>query len=163
MSFGVKAVNATAGAILLAAYVVLALGRGASGPEDIDSLRSLAEFMLVFAIVGVVAIIAVNIIYRIAVCAVFAAKNKDANDGDIERSVSAVVGCEDEMDKLINLKSQQIGYACVGMGIVATLFAFAYGDSPALALNILFASLLLGVIAEGFASCGMYARGVRHG
>jgi hypothetical protein len=158
---GVKAVNTASGAVMLAAYILYAIGKDVPQPETFESLGSWAEFMLAFMGMAIVVMIAVNVVYHIAFSVRIAVKSQGSDDEEVCRMVSASL-VEDEMGKLIDLKSMRVGYACAGIGIVLTLAVLAYGNSPILALNIMFVSLFMGMIAEGLFACRMYTGGVRH-
>jgi hypothetical protein len=70
---------------------------------------------------------------------------------------------EDEMDKLIALKSSRVGFAAAGIGFIASLAAMFLIDSPVLMVNILFASFSIGSILEGVAQLHYYKAGIRYG
>lgn len=67
---------------------------------------------------------------------------------------------EDEMDKLINLKSMRNGYIVVGAGFVASLITLVLQAPPAVMLNIVFVSFMLGSLFEGFSQLYFYRRGI---
>ena len=146
-----------AGIILLCVYVILAMDKY---PSE-ESLSSWATFMLIFIGICVIAMIVVHIIFQIAFYIGIAAKEKDDCE-NVER-IMASSEMEDEMDKLISLKSMRAGYICVGIGFIATLAALAFEASPVAALNITFISFMTGAIIEGCIGVYLYRKGVRHG
>ena len=70
---------------------------------------------------------------------------------------------EDEMTKLIDLKSIQVGYSLTGIGFVTGLIYLALGNSIVLTLNIIFIASLLGGITEGITNIYLNLKGVRNG
>jgi hypothetical protein len=70
---------------------------------------------------------------------------------------------EDEMDKLIELKSMKIDFAIVGAGFAAALGSLVLDCSPAVMLNILFASFYIGALVEAVAQLHFYRRGIKNG
>jgi hypothetical protein len=67
---------------------------------------------------------------------------------------------EDEMDKLIEPKSNRVGFFVAGFGFVAVLVALVLNYSPVVMLNILFIAFSFGSLAEGFKQLFYYRRGV---
>jgi hypothetical protein len=67
---------------------------------------------------------------------------------------------EDEMDKLIELKSNRVGFFMAGIGFVAALVALVLNYSPVVMLNILFIAFSIGSLAEGFTQLFYYRRGI---
>jgi len=70
---------------------------------------------------------------------------------------------EDEMDKMIDLKSTRIGFIFAGMGFIAALVSLILDYSPVVMLNIMFFSFSMGSLLEGFAQLYFYRRGIHHG
>lgn len=66
---------------------------------------------------------------------------------------------EDERDRLIELKSNRVGFAVAGLGFVAALVSLVLDYSPAVMLNIIFLSSSFGSICEGFVQLFYYRRG----
>jgi hypothetical protein len=149
-------VSLIAGAMLIAAYVIYALGSHAPAPDD---LRSWATAMLVFIGIGVGALIVIQILFHIAFAIGTAIKERENNDAKIERIIASSM-VEDEREKLIDLKSGHIGYVCAGLGLVAALAALALGMSALFALHILFGSFAVASLAEGCANVYLHERGV---
>jgi len=67
---------------------------------------------------------------------------------------------EDEMGKLIELKSMRVSYIIVGVGFVASLVLLFFDYPVFIALNMLFASFFAGGILDGFTQLYYYLRGV---
>ena len=146
-----------AGIILLCVYVILAMDKY---PSE-ESLSSWATFMLIFIGICVVVMIVVHIIFHIAFYIGIAVKEKDDCE-NVER-IMASSEMEDEMDKLIYLKSIRAGYICVGIGFIMSIVSLALEASPITALNITFISFMIGAIIEGCIGVYLYRKGVRHG
>ena len=152
-------VNIVAGAVLAVAYLVFALG--SSAPET-ENLKGWAVAILVLVGSGVASQIVIQVIFHIVYSASIAAKEAGLNDEEIMRVVSSEMA-DDEMDKLINLKSAHIGYICVGIGFVTALVMIALGHPVIYALHALLGSFLTGSLAESCVTVYLYERGVHNG
>jgi hypothetical protein len=151
-----------AGLLLFAAYTVYGLGKNLPGPESPESLKSWALGMLIFIGIGVAASIVIQILFHLVFSIGIAVKEGEGNDKKVERIIESSM-VEDEMDKLINLKSGHIGYICAGIGLAVALAALAFGASAVLALHILLGSFAGGSLMEGGMSIYLYERGVSNG
>jgi hypothetical protein len=153
------------GALVLAAYCIYAFGQVQAGAVTAGDLKFWARTTLIFTGIGIVATIVIQIIYHILLSIGIAVskkvRNADLADEEIEKSIQAEM-VEDEMDKLIELKSNRIGVMLGGFGFVAALVAVLLGYSAVLLINMVFISFSLGTIAEGFAQLYYYRRGIRH-
>jgi len=67
---------------------------------------------------------------------------------------------EDEMAKLIDLKSLRVGYVVCCIGVVFSLVLLAFGYPVFLSVNLLFVSLFIAGIVEGFSRIFFYLRGI---
>ena len=159
-------VNMISGALVLAAYCIRVFGRYQSGAVEAGDLKFWAGSMLIFIGIGIVATIIIQIVFHILMSIGIAVKNKMVNeqydDRDIEKSINAQM-MEDEMDKLIGLKSMQVGFAAAGIGFVTGLVSLVLGYSPVVMLNILFFSFSAGSLLEGATQLYFYRRGVANG
>jgi hypothetical protein len=155
-------VSIATGAVILAAYCTYAFGQNQAGAAD---LKSWAVTILIFIGIGVVASIAIQIIFHILLAIAIAAKKKilDENtpDKEIEKSIGAEF-IEDEMDKLIDLKSMRAGFFLAGLGFVAAIVSLALDYPPVVMLNILFISFSASSLFEGAVQLYYYRRGVQH-
>ncbi len=149
------------GVLILAAYFIYTFGVVQADLAATD-LKFWAITMLVFIGIGIVATIIIQIIFHILLSIGIAIKNGQNDDAKINKTIEAMM-VEDEMDKLIELKSLRIGFAFAGFGLIAGLITLALGYSPALMLNILFAAFSVGSLLEGFTSLHYYRKGVHHG
>ena len=153
------------GALVLAAYCIYAFGQVQAGAVIPGDLKFWARTVLVFIGIGIAATIVLQIIYHIlmsiGITVARKIQNQDLADEEINKSIQAEM-IEDEMDKLIELKSNQIGMMVSGFGFVAALIAVLLGYSAVLLINMVFISFSLGMIIEGFAKLFYYRRGIRH-
>ena len=156
-------VSISTGLLLLAAYCFTAFGKVRAGLAAPDDLTFWATTMLVFVGIGIAATIVIQIIFHILLSVSVAVKVKiehgDCEDGKIDSMIAREM-VEDEMDKLIELKANKIGYSFVGFGFVAGLITLALGLPAAIMLNILFLASMLGSIVEGLIQLRYYRKGV---
>lgn len=148
--------------LIFVAYVIYAIDKDRQGPEESLTLKSWALTMLVFVGISIIALIVVQIIFRIALAVGIAAKHAGDDSVQVERILSSSM-VEDEMDKIVALKSARVGYICAGIGFLGALVALALGGSAVLALHIMLGSFALGSLAEGAVSIYGYERGVSNG
>ena len=153
----------TTGLLVLLGYVLYVSKRVAAGLLPADDLRAWAIAMLIFVGIGVVATIIIQIVFHILMSVSIAVKHKIENDSvdenEIERTINVEMK-EDEMDKLISLKADKIGFICAGTGFMAALVTLIFNGSPALMLNILFGSFSLGSVMEGISQIYFYRKGI---
>ena len=149
-------ISVITGVIILIAYIIYITGNNAPGPDD---LRSWAILMLCFIGAGVILAIVMQIIFHIAYSIGITIRENDCDPKDVDRVLSSAM-IEDEMDKLITLKSGRVGYILVGLGFAATLVALVLEVSAVTALNIMFISFTIGTIIEGCISAYLYERGI---
>jgi hypothetical protein len=158
-------VSIVSGILLLAAYIIYGLSRYNSGAVQPDDLKFWAVTMLIFIGIGIAATIIIQIVFHILLSVSIAVTKKiqdqSVDDKEIEKSISREM-VEDEMDKLIELKSSRIGFGFAGVGFVTGLVLLVLGFSPVWMLNITFLSIMLGSLFEGFTQIYYYHRGVQH-
>jgi hypothetical protein len=147
------------GILLLTLYIVYVVGKNSSGLEGTESLQSAAITMLIFIGIGVAVSVVIQILFHIAFSIGIAVTERKSDDKTVERIIESTV-MEDEMDKLIGLKSAHIGYICAGIGFIAALAALALGAAAVFALHVLFGSFAAGSIIEGTVSVYLYEKGV---
>ena len=121
--------NIFTGVIILIAYCIYAFGRYQSGMVESGDLKFWASTMLIFIGIGIVVTIIIQIVFHILLSVSIAVQKKiqDSNfdENEIEKSIKAEM-VEDEMGKLIGLKSERIGYITVGVGFVLGLLAIVF-------------------------------------
>jgi hypothetical protein len=151
------------GAAVLAAYCIYAFGRYQSGAVAAGDLKFWAITMLVFIGVGVAASIVIQIVFHILLSIAIAVKEKvqdeNCDDQEIEKNIKMEM-VEDEMDKLIELKSMRVGFVFAGIGFVAALLSLVLDHSPVVMLNIMFISFSGGSLFEGFTQLYYYRKGI---
>lgn len=157
-------VSVCTGILVLAAYIIYALSQSAAvAPDD---LKFWATAILLFIGIGIVASIVIQIVFHILLSIGYAIKEKLSNgacdDKEIEKALEQNM-VEDEMDKLIGLKSMRIGFAVAGGGFVIALLSVVLNFSTVIMLNVMFVSFSTGVIAEGVTQLHFYKKGVKHG
>ncbi|RPJ06144.1 MAG: hypothetical protein EHM28_10650 [Spirochaetaceae bacterium] len=109
--------------------------------------------MLIFIGISVGVTIIVLIIFHFVLAVINAAKNGEEEDASLE----------DEMDKLINLKSARVSSVFFGLGFIASLVSLVLQFPPAVMLNIMFGACFLGSFFEGLTQLFYYRRGVKNG
>lgn len=145
--------------LIIASYLIYNFGNIAPQPER---LSGWATRMLIFVGIGVVAQIIIQILFHILMTIDIAVKEHDGDEKKAERMLSSSM-YEDEMDKLIQLKSTRMGYFCVSVGFLAALVAIALGIESIYALHIVIGSFAFGTIVEGAVAVYFYERGIRNG
>ncbi len=159
-------VTVLTGILILVAYCVYAFGKISAGTESADDFKFWALAMLLFIGIGIVANIIIQIVFHILLSIGIAVKeqiqNGSVNDDDIEKTLELDM-VEDEMDKLIGLKSMRVGFLFAGIGFVTGLVFLVMDYSPAVMMNIIFISFNLGSILEGITQIYYYRTGVNHG
>lgn len=118
--------------------------------------------MLVHIGIGVILTIILHILFHIFLSVGIAIHERDKGDKAIEKSIENEM-VEDEMTKLIDLKSLQVGYGIAGVGFVTGLIYLAIGDSAILAINIMFLAFFFGSLVEGLVTIYFNFRGVHNG
>jgi hypothetical protein len=147
--------------LMVVSYSIYAFGK--AGMEHINDLQFWAKTILIFIGIGIIAMIILQIVFHIlmAISRAIRQKMKDdeVNEEEIERTMRAETS-EDEMDKMIGLKSNRFGYTIMGLGFMAGLIAIAFGASAVAMLNILFFSTWVGSFVEALVQIRYYRRGV---
>ncbi|HVP20932.1 MAG TPA: hypothetical protein VMS73_03625 [Anaerolineaceae bacterium] len=154
------------GALILGLYCFYAFGRFQSGAIAAGDLKSWAVTILIFIGIGIAAAIAIQIVFHILLSIAIAAKKKIQDESIEDKEIDKAIGAEfveDEMDKLIELKSMRAGLIIAGIGFIAALVSLALDYPPAVMLNILFISFSGSSLFEGAAQLYYYRRGIRNG
>jgi len=164
MSFQEKKtiVSIMSGVIVLAAYCIYAFTKLNSGSILLGNMQFWAITMLIFIGIGIVLTIIIQILFHILFAISVAIKNKINDESCDEKDIEKIINVEtkeDERDRLIELKSMRFGYAFAGMGFVAGLAVLAWNGHPAIMLNVMYLSLLVGTLIEGFVQLFHYHRG----
>ncbi len=155
--------NILSGTAVLVVYLLYVSSSYQAGLLANDELKPWAQIMLIFIGIGIAMAIVVQIIFHILFSIGLAVnqsiKNGDCNDQDIEKNIKMEM-VEDEMGKLIELKSMRISYITVGVGFVASLVLLFFDYPAFIALNVLFVSFYTGGILDSFTQLYYYKRGV---
>ncbi len=165
MSFQEKRTIASifSGILVLAAYCIYAFGQSGPGAVTPGDLKPWAISMLIFIGIGIAATIIIQIVFHIlfsiSVAVTKKIQNEQCDDKDIEKSI-ALEMVEDERDKAIELKSIRVGFVVAGIGFVTGLLSLVLNYSPAVMLNIVFISFMVGSLFEGAAQIFYYRRGI---
>ena len=120
-----------------------------------------AKKMLIFIAIGVAINIISFIVFHILLSVNLSVKDSMKDSKKIIRKLELEM-IEDEMDKLIELKSLRVGYIIASTGFILGLILLAFNTSIAIVLNILFLSFFVGAIAEGISNLFFYFRGIRN-
>ena len=163
-------VTILSGILVLAAYSVYGLMKyQAVGAKLLQDTKFWATTMLIFIGAGIVLIILTQIIFHIllavshevkkeiAKAGAYSARGKEIDNSDRSLEISEV---EDEMDKLIALKSMRNSYILVGLGFVLSLVSMVMEMPPAVMLNVIFLSFQVGSILDGFSQLYFYKKGI---
>jgi len=152
-------VGLMSGITLIIAYCIYAFGKLQSGVISPDDIKFWAGTMLLFIGIGIVAMIIIQIVYHILLAISVAIKEREHDEEKINATIEASF-VEDEMDKLIELKSSKLGYAFIGFGFIGGLVCLVLNLPLYIMLNIMFLSFALGSILEGFVSIYYYRKGI---
>ena len=165
MSYQVKktVTSIVTGILVLVAYFIYAFGRVHTEAAAPDNLKFWATAILIFIGIGIAASIVIQIVFHILLSISIAVKKKiqdeKCEDKEIEKNIKAEM-VEDEMDKLIQMKSMRLAFIFAGIGFIAALVSLVLNSSPAVMLNILFISFSAGSLFDGFAQLYYYRRGL---
>ncbi len=147
--------------LMIVSYSIYAFGK--AGMEHMNDLQFWAKTILIFIGIGIIAMIILQIVFHILMAISKAIRQKlsenEVDEEEIGRSMR-VETSEDEMDKMIELKSNRYGYTIMGLGFMAGLIAIAFGASAVAMLNILFFSTWVGSFVEALMQIRYYRRGV---
>ena len=146
---------------ILSAYCIRAYQMFKDGLATEAHLKDWALTILIFVGIEVVATIIIQIIFHILFSIGVAVKERDHSGIEIEKSIESSM-VEDEMDRLIALKSSQVGFVFAGIGFAYALILVLMGSSSAVMVNAIFIAFGLGSIAEGILSLYYYRKGVTH-
>ena len=159
-------VSILTGILILAAYCIYAFNRVQPDMVAPDDMKFWATTILKFIGIGIAGTIVIQIVFHILLSIALAIKKQvssgQCDDKEIEKTIELEM-VEDEMDKLIGLKSMRIGFAIAGIGFIAALVSLVLNFSAAVMLNIIFISFSIGMIIEGFTQLYFYRRGVKNG
>lgn len=148
--------------IILVSYCLSIYNQYKAGNILENDLQFWAKQMVIYIIVGVVVTIVLHIVFHIYLSINLAIKEEIKDDKAINRKLELEM-VEDEMDKLIELKSMRVGYIIVSIGFVSSLVYLAFGGNIVIVLNIMYLSFFMGSLSEGLSNLFFYYKGVRNG
>ncbi|AEV30147.1 hypothetical protein SpiGrapes_2375 [Sphaerochaeta pleomorpha str. Grapes] len=151
--------NMFSGIAVLVAYYLYAFGKYQRGLVEASDLKFWAGTMLIFIGIGVVASILIMILFHILYAIALAVKQGNCDEKKINQTLESSM-VEDEMDKLIELKSLRIGFLFAGIGFVGALVSLMFEQPPMVMLNLLFFSFSVGSLFEGGLSLYYYRKGL---
>jgi len=154
--------NLVLGGILLIAYGFFTWGRYQSGTPVPGDIQAWAIALLWFIGSSVLITIVVQIIFHIFLAISIAIKERHRSEKEIGRVIEATTK-EDEMDKLIELKSSKVGFFLAGLGFVVALAVVALGHPAEAFLHITFYAFGIGSFLEGLMSLYYYRKGLVNG
>ena len=150
-----------AGIAVTIGYIVFVLTADVPAADDLEAW---ARLLLLYIGVSVVAVIVVQIFFNIG----FAARlwirreREDETCEELKRRLEAEMA-EDEMERLITLKTSHIGYGITGVGLIAMLAALAFlGASAVVAIHMIIGACLLSTMVSGIMDIRYYEKGVRN-
>ncbi len=159
-------VSVVTGVLILISYFIYTNSKYQSGIVPEGDLKFWAGSMLLFIAIGIAVTIVIQILFHILLSVTIAAKAKIADavcdDKEIERSIKIEM-TTDEMDKLIELKSNMVGFGFAGAGFVLALILLVLDYSHVIMLNVMFVSFSIGSILEGVVQIYFYRRGITNG
>ncbi|MBI9095531.1 MAG: hypothetical protein JEY71_11665 [Sphaerochaeta sp.] len=147
------------GVVVIISYYLYAFGKYQKGLVGVSDLKFWAGTMLTFIGIGIIASIIIMILFHILYAIALAAKQRHYDEKEISNTIESSM-VEDEMDKLIGLKSSRIGFICAGVGFVGALVTLLFDQPPMVMLNLLFFSFSLGSLFEGGLTLYYYRKGV---
>jgi hypothetical protein len=162
-------VTSVVGLLITLSYLFFAVITYMGGSAESLTLKFWAIRILMFIGIGIVAIIVTMILFHVIYSIFLAIKlkreNESITDKEIEAQITALMKTdtvEDEMGKLIELKSMRIGFIFAGIGFILALISLILDFSPVIMINILFLSFSIGSGLEGLVQLYYYRKGIHH-
>ena len=152
-------VNMGTSIFMFVVYAIYAFGKSSPAPGD---LKSWAIALLVYIGACVVVGIIIQIVFQIVFAIGVSVKEEGCDEKKAGRIIKSSM-LEDEMHKLINLKSSNAAYKCGAFGFAAGLVALAAGAQAVFMLHIMVAAFAAGSIIEGCMTVHLNERGVQNG
>ncbi len=150
-------------------YLIFAITSYSTGSAESLTLRFWAMWILIFIGIGILAVIIgmilFHILYTVGLAIKLKMEDNSLSDKEIEKKISSIVKtdtAEDEMGKLIGLKSMRVGFGVAGFGFVLSLVSLLISGSPILMINIIFLSFSIGSALEGFIQLYYFKKGIRY-
>ena len=151
------------GTFVLIMYLLHVISRYRAGILAMDEYQSWAQIMLIFIGIGIAVAIVTEIVFHILFSIGVAVRESiqrdTCNEKDIEKAIKQDM-VEDEMAKIIDLKSMRVGYITAGSGFVASLIFLVLDYPVSIMINILFVSFLVAAIIEALTRLYYYKKGI---
>jgi hypothetical protein len=150
-------------ALLLAAYGIYVFGRVQAGLAMATDIKFWAGTMLVFVGINIAANIVIQIVFHILLAVSYGVRQHKETGGCDEAAIDKQLQSEtteDEMDKMISLKSSRVAFIVAGIGFVAGLAAVMFGAGASALINAVYIGFSLGTIVESIAQMHFYRKGV---
>ena len=161
-------VSIISGVLILAVYSIYGISKYKEvGMSLLNDLKFWGTAMLITIGVGMVATILIQIIFHFILTianevAKEASKKASFEEKNETYEELEISDFEDERDKLIALKAMRNSFVVVGVGFVFALVTLYFKVPPAIMLNIIFISFILGSIFEGLSQLYFYRKGIRN-
>ena len=127
--------------------------------QKVQTLKSMAILILVFIGIYVVSQIIILILFHI--CLSIGIKSRELDEDSLNRQISTSMR-DDEMDKLISLKSLKFNFISVSIGFMISLVLLIFGRSATVMMQILYSSFVIGSIIASVVSIYFYERGLQN-
>ena len=157
------------GALILVLYCWYGVSNYLSqGDVILNDLKFWSTAMLVTLGGGIVVSIVIQILFHIFLAISHEVGKEIRKQGGFPKQTDAceeldISDAEDEMDKLISLKAMRNSYILVGIGFCLALFTLFFKLPPAIMLNIMFISFMLGSLFDGISHIYFYQKEVNNG
>lgn len=144
-------VSIVAGITALTAYCTYGFSMYTNhGVMILEDLRFWATTMLISLAGFITFMILVQVIFHIAMSV----------GNEVKKEVDEVSDMEDEMDRLIGLKSIKNSYIVVGIGFILSLLTVVFGLPAGIMMNIIYLSFIVGMIIDGLTQLHYYRKGI---
>jgi Na+-transporting methylmalonyl-CoA/oxaloacetate decarboxylase gamma subunit len=171
MSYQEKRIVASlvTGIFVMVTYCLYGIARyQALGNSLLNNLKFWATAMLIVMGLGIVVMILIQILLHIVLAVANEVKKEISKKLPCDKKIvssdeSEITYLEDEMDKLIALKSSNYSFGILGFGFVAGLVSLYYQLPPAIMLNAVFLSFMLASLVEGCLQLRFYRKGIYNG
>lgn len=149
--------------ILIIGYLAFVISKYMANMEELtNDYKFWGITIIVTIVIGVALMILVHVGFAIAKNVSFEIK-KRCNKETGEDSFVENMDIEDEMDKLISLKSIRNSCYVAEVGFVVGLITLCFGASAFIMINITFLAMNLGSLAEAISQICFYYKGIRNG
>lgn len=171
MSYQEKRIVASlvTGFFVMTTYCIYGVARyQALGDSLLNNLKFWATAMLITIGLGIVVMMFVQLVLHVVLAIANEVNKEIIKKIPCGQKIASCEGLEitdieDEMDKLIALKSSKHSFALIGFGFVAALVSLYYQMPPAIMLNTVFISFMLATLLDGLLQLRFYRKGIYNG